>query len=203
MVPSAFSGKVNSVLRRIPSAAIYSAGILPGVLLVGRLAAGDLGPDPLKPLEHGLGLHALQFLIAALCVTPLRRWTGINLLSFRRAFGLVGFFYALAHLMVWLFLDIQLRWSEIAQDLTKRPYIILGMVALLMLVPLAATSNGAAIRSLGAAAWRRLHLLAYPATIAAGLHFMIAVKAWPLEPMLYLGVILALCLARLARGLGR
>lgn len=198
--PSAFIGKVNAVLRRVPTVVIYSAGTLPALWLVTKLLTGRLGPDPLKPLEHGLGLHALQFLIAALCVTPLRRWVGVNLLPYRRALGLLAFFYAVAHFTVWLVLDIQLRWSEITQDLTKRPYIIVGMIALVLLVPLAATSNRAAIRRLGAVAWNRLHMLAYPATLAAAVHFMMAVKAWPLEPMIYLAVILVLCVARLARG---
>ena len=82
-------------------------------------------------------------------------------------------------------LDRQLAWREVLADLTKRPYVIVGFTALLLLVPLAATSWNGAVRRLGGAAWRRLHRLAYPATALAAMHFVWLVKAWPLEPLIY------------------
>ncbi|MFN3293370.1 MAG: protein-methionine-sulfoxide reductase heme-binding subunit MsrQ [Gemmobacter sp.] len=197
MVPAA--QRLNRVLRRVPTAVVWLGGLLPGAWLVWQLVEGRLGPDPLKPLEHGLGLHGLQFLIAALCVTPILRTTGINLIRFRRALGVTGFAYALAHLLVWLLLDMQLRWDEILRDLTRRPYIMIGMLAFVLLVPLAATSTDSALRRMGAAAWRRLHLLAWPATLAAAIHYMMVVKAWPLQPMVYLALVLGLLGARFAR----
>ncbi|MFN3646298.1 MAG: protein-methionine-sulfoxide reductase heme-binding subunit MsrQ [Gemmobacter sp.] len=197
MVPAA--QRLNRVLRRVPTAVVWLGGLLPGAWLVWQLVEGRLGPDPLKPLEHGLGLHGLQFLIAALCITPILRATGLNLLRFRRALGVTGFAYALAHLLVWLLLDMQLRWDEILRDLTRRPYIMIGMLAFVLLVPLAATSTDSALRRMGAAAWRRLHLLAWPATLAAAIHYMMVVKAWPLQPMVYLALVLGLLGARFAR----
>jgi sulfoxide reductase heme-binding subunit YedZ len=125
-------------------------------------------------------------------VTPLREATGVTLLRFRRMLGVSAFVYALLHFAVWLVLDRQLAWGQIVADLWKRPYIVLGFSALLMLVPLAATSWNGAVRRMGAAAWRRLHRLAYPATLLAAVHFVWLVKAWPLEPLVYLAAVLAL-----------
>jgi sulfoxide reductase heme-binding subunit YedZ len=153
-----------------------------------------------KVLEHEYGLLALQFLIAALCVTPLREIAGINLLRFRRMLGLMAFSYACLHLAVWLGLDRLFDWPRIVADLTKRPYIILGMAAFLMLVPLAWTSRDAALRRMGPVAWRRLHRLAYPATALAAIHFVWLVKAWPLEPLVYAGAVALLLGWRFLRG---
>lgn len=188
---------INARLRRLPVWSVYALGLLPAAWLWGAGLTGRLGVDPVKALEHGLGLHALQFLIASLAVTPLRRFTAVSLLRFRRALGLLAFFYVLQHLGVWLLFDIQLRWGEIWADIVKRPYITVGMAGLLMLLPLALTSNDGAVRRLGAAAWRRLHRLAYPAILAGGVHFLMAVKAWPLGPTLYMAAILGLLGLRL------
>lgn len=184
--------RINRALRAIPAWVPYVAGALPACWLIWLLLSNGLGPDPVKPLEHALGRHALQFLIAALCVTPLLRMTGVSLMRQRRALGLLGFAYGVLHLLVWLLLDIQLRWSEIGQDLMRRPYIIIGMVSLLLLVPLALTSRDAVIRRMGAMRWRRLHQLALPATLAAAIHYMMVVKAWPTQPIVYLVLVLAL-----------
>jgi sulfoxide reductase heme-binding subunit YedZ len=194
---------INGALRPIPVWAVYAAGAVPAGVLAAQLVSGGLGADPVKALEHALGLHALQFLIAALMVTPLRRLAGLNLLRWRRALGLLGFFYALTHLAVWLALDIQFRWAEIGADIVKRPYITIGLAALAMLVPLALTSRDSAIRRMGPAAWRRLHWLAYPATLAGAVHYVMVVKSWPLEPLLYLASVLALLALRVGWALGR
>jgi methionine sulfoxide reductase heme-binding subunit len=191
---------INGALRRVPVWPFYVLGFLPAAIYLRLAFANRLGADPLKVLEHELGLIALQLLIAALCVTPLRELTRVNLLRFRRMLGLMAFYYAAMHFSVWLVLDRQLDWPRILQDLTKRPYIILGFVALLMLIPLAATSWNGAVRRLGGAAWRKLHRLAYPATALAAIHFVWLVKAWPLEPLIYAGIVAALLGWRWARG---
>lgn len=188
---------INGRLRRLPVWPVYLAGLIPAAWLWTAALTGRLGVDPVKALEQGLGLHALQFLIASLAVTPLRRFTGVSLLRYRRALGLLAFAYVLQHLGVWLLFDIQLRWPEIWADILKRPYITVGMAGFLMLLPLALTSTDAAVRRLGAAAWTRLHRLAYPAALAGGAHFLMSVKAWPLEPILYMAAILALLALRL------
>ncbi|MBP7241921.1 protein-methionine-sulfoxide reductase heme-binding subunit MsrQ [Amaricoccus sp.] len=177
--------RVNPWLRRVPVAPLYWIALFPAVIWFGLALANRLGADPVRALEHEYGLRALQFLVAALAVTPLRELTGVSLLRFRRFLGLTAFSYALLHLLVWLVLDRQLDWPRIAEDLARRPYVVLGMAAFVMLVPLAATSTDRALRRLGPGRWRRVHRLAYPATALAALHFVWLVKAWPPEPLLY------------------
>lgn len=180
-----FAQNVNQALRRVPPWLLYPLGALPFAFLVWRAVTNDLGADPVRELEHQLGTYGLQLLLAGLLVTPIRRWTGVNLIRYRRAIGLLAFFYVAVHLMVWVFLDLQMRWSEIGADLVKRPYIIVGMIGFAALVPLAVTSNNLSIRRMGAAAWGRLHQLVYLAVLAAALHYLLLVKVWSTEPLLY------------------
>ncbi len=185
---------INQRLRKVPAWPIYLIGLAYAAWLVWRGLTGGLGVDPVKGLEWAVGKTGLQLLVAGLLVTPLRKSTGVSLIRFRRALGVTAFFFILLHLMVWLVLDIQLRWGEIWADLLKRPYITIGMLGFVALIPLAITSNNASVRRLGAAAWQRLHQLTYLAVAAGAVHYMMVVKAWPLEPVLYcvgVGLLLA------------
>lgn len=175
---------VNAALRSVPVWPLYPVGLIPAAWLWYLGFTGGLGAEPINALERELGLIGLQVLLATLAVTPLRQLTGVSLLRFRRALGLLCFFYVSQHLLVWLVLDLG-DLSLVAADLTKRPYVIVGMMAFLAIVPLAATSSDRAIRWLGAARWRRLHRLTYVAAALAVLHFAILVKGFPLEPLLY------------------
>lgn len=183
---------INRGARRVPTLAVYLAGLLPIAWLVWAAGTGGLGVDPVKEMEHRLGLWGLQFLIAGLCITPLRRFAGVNLIRFRRAIGLVAFGYILLHLLVWLMLDMGMLWEQALKDIVKRPYVTMGMLGFAALVPLALTSNDWSVRRLGVQRWRRLHRLTYLAALAGGVHSLWLVKAWPVEPFLYLGAILAL-----------
>ena len=184
--------KINLMLRKLPVWVVWALGLAPAGWLVWQVFAGALGADPVRRLEHDLGTTALQFLVAALMVTPVLRLLGVNLVRFRRALGLLAFVYASLHLSVWLLLDIQLRWDEVWRDILKRPYVTVGMIGFVLLIPLAWTSRDSSLRRMGPKAWKRLHWLAYPASFAAALHFMMLVKAWPVEPMVYLGLVVAL-----------
>jgi len=184
---------INSVLRRVSPLWLYGLGLLPLVWLIWQLNTGALGVDPTKRIEHQLGEWALQLLVAGLMVTPLRRLTGVTLIRYRRAIGLLAFFYVSLHLATWLLLDLQLRWSEIWADIVKRPYITIGMAGFLAMLPLAVTSNNRSVRWLGPGAWQRLHRLTYMAALAGALHYLWLVKAWPLEPILY-GIMVILLL---------
>jgi sulfoxide reductase heme-binding subunit YedZ len=195
----AFADRLNAALRRVPVWPLYAIAFVPAGLYFWLAFANRLGADPLQVLEHALGLWALRFLIAALTVTPLRELTRVNLLRFRRWMGLMAFWYVTLHFAVWLALDRQLDWPRIVADLTKRPFIVIGFAALLMLLPLAATSWDGAVRRLGGAAWRRLHRLAYPATALAAIHFVWLVKAWPPEPLVYATIVAVLLGWRWAR----
>jgi sulfoxide reductase heme-binding subunit YedZ len=188
---------INTALRRVPPLAIYIAGALPLAWLVWLLVDGQLGVDPVKRIEHQLGEWALQLLVAGLAITPLRRYTGVNLVRYRRAIGLLAFFYVSLHLATWLVLDIQLRWAEIWADIVKRPYITAGFAAFVAMIPLAVTSNNASIRRLGPKAWQQLHRLTYFAAIAGAVHYLWLVKAWPPEPIIYLILVILLVLTRI------
>lgn len=194
---------LQRLLNKLPRWPVYLAGLVPGVWIFWLAVTNDLGADPLKSLEHLLGLWALRFIIASLAVTPLRRLFGLNLVRYRRALGLLAFFYAFAHLLVYLLLDQGLDLRAIGADLLKRPYITIGMFAFAILVPLAITSNATMIRRMGAAAWQRLHRWVYVAAIAAAIHFIMVVKSWPAEPIIYAAIVAGLLLIRLALALRR
>lgn len=172
--------------------AIYLAGTLPALWYVYLIATEQIGADPLNILERGLGLWSLRFLIASLAITPLRRLGGPNLIRYRRAIGLLAFYYAMLHVAVYVFLDQSLNMTAIIADIFKRPYITVGMLAFTILVPLAITSNTPMIRRLGAVAWNKLHKFVYIAAIAAALHFVMLVKTWQTEPLMYAAMVAAL-----------
>jgi methionine sulfoxide reductase heme-binding subunit len=176
--------------------AIYIAGMVPAVWYFYAGINDRLGADPPNVLERALGLWALRFLVAGLAITPLRRLGGPNLFRYRRAVGLLAFIYAALHLTVYMVLDQGLNWAAIWADIVKRPYITVGMLAFTCLVPLAVTSNAPSIRRLGPR-WNRLHRLVYVAAAAGALHFIMLVKVWPLEPLIYLALVAALLLFRL------
>lgn len=186
---------LNRLFRRLPTWVVYLAGVLPFFWIVWLTLTNGLGADPVKAIELRLGELGLQFLIGCLAITPLR-WFGLNLIKFRRAIGLVAFFYIAMHLTAWVTLDMGLRWSEMANDLVKRWYIIIGMAGFAAMIPLAITSNNASVKRLGAAAWRRLHKLTYFAALAGAVHYVVLVKSWPPEPLLYLGAVVLLLAAR-------
>lgn len=180
--------------RWLAKPALFAACLLPAL----RLAAGafglfgvSLGADPVAALLHGCGRWTLNFLMTTLCMTPLSKLTGsVWWLRFRRMFGLFAFFYALLHLSIYLFLDqkgARTVWLEIA----KRPYITIGMLALLLLVPLAATSTARMMRRLGKH-WTRLHRLVYLIAILGVCHFWWQVKSDIRQPMMYAAGLAAL-----------
>jgi methionine sulfoxide reductase heme-binding subunit len=194
---------VIDTLQRIPKWLVYVVGLVPAVLFFSLGVMDRLGADPLKTLERELGEWALRFIIAGLAITPLRQVAGINLLRYRRAIGLLAFYYAALHLITYVVLDQGLDWAAIWTDILKRPYITIGMASFILLVPLAVTSNNASIRRLGGQAWARLHKLVYVAAVGAAVHYVLLVKSWPLEPLVYAAIVLTLLAYRLARTLTR
>ena len=187
---------LNRGLRHLPVWAVWLAGLIPLALLVWDTLQGHLGVDPVRDIEHRLGRTAIYFLIATLTVTPLLRLTRVNLVRFRQALGLICFTYLLCHVAAWIAFDMGFLWAQIVKDVIKRPYLIFGMIAFLMLLALAVTSNRWSIRRMGAG-WRHLHRLIYPAAILAAAHWLWALKVWESWPLMILSVILTLLSLRL------
>jgi methionine sulfoxide reductase heme-binding subunit len=155
--------------------ALYAVGFVPAVWYFYLGATGQLIGNSVKVFEHMLGIWALRFLLATLAVTPLRDLTGVSLLRYRRALGLLTFYYVVMHFLTYLILDQNLNLSEIATDISKRPFIMIGMACLVLLIPLAATSNRFSIRRLGSR-WNRLHQLSYFIVLGGAVHYTMAGK---------------------------
>lgn len=188
---------LNTMLRRVPANTVYVIGLVWVVWLFYLGMTGGLGAEPINALERRLGLTALQLVIAGLAVTPLRRLLGLNLMKFRRAIGVTAFFVVLVHLLVWLLLDVQ-QLDRIWADILKRPYITIGMIGFVGMLPLAITSNNLSVRKLGPL-WRQLHKLTYAIAILGGVHFVMLAKGFQIEPLAYLAVIAILLMLRLRR----
>lgn len=191
-----WAARLNNALRRLRPSLVYLAGLLPLTWIVWLGIVDGLGVDPVKEIEHRLGKIALWFLAGGLVVTPLRRFAGVNLIRFRRALGLLAFFYVALHLAAWAMLDMGMLWGQVAADLVKRPYLILGLGSFVLLLPLAMTSNDRAVRWMRGN-WRRLHWLVYPATLLGVVHYLWQMKVVTPEGWLWLGAILMLLATRL------
>ena len=188
--------RTNTLLRKLPAWPLYVLGAGWAVWQFYLGATGGLGVEPIKALEHRYGELALQSLIVTLCVTPLRQHVGLNLLKFRRALGLLSFFFVVAHFAVWAVLDVQTL-ERVWADILKRPYITVGMAAFLLMIPLAITSNNLSLRRIGAATWRRLHKLTYVIAVLGAVHFVWLAKGFQIEPLIYLVVVLGLLALRI------
>lgn len=186
---------INQLLRKVPTWLVYIVGLIPVPLFLYLAQTGGLGREPIKALEHELGELGLKLIIVGLAITPLRKAIGLNLIKFRRAIGVLVFTYVALHLLVWLVLDVGIL-SQIGEDILKRPYITIGMVGFVVMIPLAVTSNNWSVKCLGVK-WRRLHQLTYVAAALGGVHFIMIVKGIQLEPLIYMVIILALLAYRL------
>ncbi|MCH2240396.1 MAG: sulfoxide reductase heme-binding subunit YedZ [Aquabacterium sp.] len=181
---------------------LFVAGLLPLAMLIAGAATDRLGANPAEALIHGTGQWALRFLCLTLAVSPLRRaLRQPALLRLRRMLGLFAFFYAALHLLAYGWLDMGLVAADIARDIAKRPFILVGFAAFVLMLPLAATSFNRAIRALGGRRWQALHRLVYAVAALALLHFFwkSAGKHHYGEVSVYAAVIAALLAERLWR----
>ncbi|HJO34809.1 MAG: protein-methionine-sulfoxide reductase heme-binding subunit MsrQ [Pseudomonadota bacterium] len=176
---------------------VFMLLLLPAALLLAGLLRGTLGADPVATLLWQTGLWALRLLLASLAVTPLQRLTGWRWpIRWRRQLGLFAFFYACLHLAVYAVFDRSLDLAAVWEDIVERPFITVGALAFLLLVPLAATSTRGAVRRLGPR-WQQLHRLVYLAAGLAVLHYLWLVKADLRPPLIYAGILAVLLLLRL------
>lgn len=188
---------VTAAYRYVVKPLTFVACVTPAVLMtLGLLQAVgvlqhspmNLGADPVKRLIHACGITALNLLLITLLVTPVRQLTGMNhLIRVRRMLGVFAFFYVLTHFVVYAWLDQGLDLRGIGADIVKRPYITIGMLGLLLLIPLAITSTNGMMRRLGRR-WQSLHRLIYAITLLGVWHFYWQVKKDVREPLLYFGM---------------
>ena len=151
---------------------LFVLALWPFASLLYGAATDGLGPNPAEALTRGTGDWTLRFLCLTLAVTPLRQWSGWTALArWRRMLGLYAFFYGLLHFLCYAWLDMGFDPAQIVRDIPKRPFVLVGTLALLLMLPLAATSFDRAVKALGAARWRRLHRLVYAIAPLALLHF--------------------------------
>lgn len=168
---------------------VHAAALGPFVWLIWLGFSGQFGPNPAEFINRYTGDWAIRFLLIALAVTPVRGVTGFAvILRFRRMLGLYAFFYALLHVTNYVALDQYFAWGAIWQDIVKRTYITVGMLALAILTALAVTSPKAMVKKMGGRNWQRLHKLVYIAAIAAPIHFFMMRKGFQIEPLIYGGI---------------
>ena len=187
-------------------AALIVVCCIPGLIGVGAMGSDIIahtrffGSNPVKEGEHYLGQWTLRFIVATLSITPLRQLTGWNWLAkHRRTLGLFAFGYLMLHWLTYALLDVQLDGGELVKDLAKRPYILIGMEALLCMIPLALTSTRNSIRRLGGRRWNRLHALIYLLAILGVIHYWMAVKKDITDPLIYAVIVATLLGWRVVR----
>lgn len=186
------------LVRLVVKPALFAAALIPLVRLVHGAMTGGLGANPIEAITHGTGDWTLRFLLLTLAVTPLRALAGWHVLvRFRRMLGLFAFFYGCLHLLTYVWLDKFFSWADIVHDIPRRPFITVGFLAFVVLVPLAATSTAGMIRRLGGRNWQRLHSLVYLSAAAGVLHYWWLVKADVSLPRLYAAALGVLLVARL------
>lgn len=178
---------------------LFLLGLVPAIWLTWGFFQDRLGANPFEVLTRETGLWTLRLLLLTLLVRPLaeqlkRPW----ILRFRRMVGLYSFFYAILHMLTYLWFDQFFDWQEIGVDIAKRPYITIGMLAFTLLIPLAVTSTRGMMRQLGKR-WQKLHRLIYLIAPLGVVHFLLLVKADIREPLIY-GFLLVLLLGYRLRG---
>lgn len=165
---------------------VWLVCLTPLALLLWRAWTDDLTANPISFITNTLGDWTFRLLLASLALTPLRILTGIGWqMPLRRLLGLFAFFYATLHFSVWIVLDHFFNWGQMGADIVKRPYITVGMLALVSLLPLAATSTTGMIKRMGARNWKRLHRLVYVTAVCASLHFLWLAKVGRTDQYVY------------------
>ena len=191
--------KVRSV-----KAVLFAACLYPLASLIWLGLTGNLGADPVEFIRRATGTWTLDFLIITLSVTPLRRATGWHwLVRLRRMFGLYAFFYAVIHVVTYLWLDQLFDVEAIWHDVVKRPLIAAGFLSFVFMIPLAATSTDRMVRRLGGKRWQQLHRAVYLIAVAGVIHFWWLVKIDYTRPLIYSLIIGGLLVARIVFRFGR
>ena len=188
------------MFRRLFKAGLFIVSFLPAVALIYGALNNQLGANPIEVLTRDTGEWALRFLLITLAVSSLRLLFGWHFLAdVRRLLGLYSFFYAVCHMLLYIWLDQFFSLTDIINDIIDRPFITVGFISFLALIPLAVTSNNAMIKRLGAERWNRLHRLVYYISIGGVIHFFMLVKKDITEPVIYIIILAVLLGIRLYR----
>ena len=178
-------------------AGVFFICLVPLIYLIWGLFTENLGANPVETLTRNSGLWALRFLLITLLVSPIRWYTGLTaVVKYRRMLGLYAFFYAFVHMLLYLGLDQLFNIHDIWKDIIKRPFITVGFISFILLLPLVVTSTNKMIKRLGGKRWKRLHRLTYLVASLSCLHFLMLVKADIREPVIYILLLLALFFVR-------
>ena len=176
-----------------PKLVVFINSLIPLALLLWDVSRNRVGPNPLEFATRTTGMLTLVFLCLTLAVTPLRKIFGLNsLVKYRRMLGLFAFFYCSLHLLTYIWFDRWFNLLSTAEDVVQRPFILVGMTAFLLMVPLAITSTNRMVKRLGGKSWARLHRLAYVAAIAGVVHFWMLVKSDTRLPLTFGFIVLFL-----------
>jgi methionine sulfoxide reductase heme-binding subunit len=174
---------------------LFAACLIPAAVLTWAALHDRLGANPISEITHVTGNWTIRFVLITLSITPIRKLTGWNpIIRYRRMLGLFAFFYATLHFLTYIVLDQNLGWSYIGGDIAKRPYITVGFLGFVLLIPLALTSTAGWIRRLGGKRWQQIHRLIYVTAIAGVIHYWWLVKSDIRQPLAY-GAILAVLFA--------
>jgi sulfoxide reductase heme-binding subunit YedZ len=180
-------------------AAVFLICLLPLASLGWRGLHDGLTANPIEFITHATGDWTLRFILITLCVTPFRKFLGLpELIRFRRMLGLFAFFYGCLHFTTYIWLDKFFDLKEVWKDIAKRPYITVGFLAFVLLIPLAITSTAGWIRRLGGRCWQLLHRGIYITVVAGVIHYYWLVKSAVLRPLTYGAIVAVLLLWRLA-----
>jgi methionine sulfoxide reductase heme-binding subunit len=178
---------------------VFLLCLIPFIGLVGRALHNNLGANPVEFLQHATGDWTLRFLIFTLCITPFRKLFNLpDLIRFRRMLGLFAFFYVCMHFLTYLGPDQSFDLSAMWKDVAKRPFITVGFLGFVLLIPLAITSTAGWIRRIGGKRWQMLHRLIYFAAVCGVVHYYWLVKSDVRKPVFYGALVAILLLWRLA-----
>jgi sulfoxide reductase heme-binding subunit YedZ len=178
---------------RFVKAVVFVNALVPLALLLSDVYHKRVGPNPLQFATTTTGMLTLIFLSLTVAITPLRKIFGLNaLVKLRRMLGLFAFFYGMLHLLTYIAFDRQFDFISVGPDVVRRPFILAGMVAFLLMVPLAITSTNKMVKRLGGKRWAKLHRLVYLSVIAGVVHFWMLVKSDTSLPLTFAFIVLFL-----------
>jgi len=183
-------------MKKYFKSVIFFLSSIPFIIIIAKIFLDQLGPEPIKEITHHTGEWTLLFLVFTLSMSPLKRFTNLNIwISIRRMLGLFAFFYASLHMFTYVGLDYQFDLSAISKDILTKKFIFVGFAAWFLMIPLALTSSKK-MMSVLRKNWKKLHRLIYLISILGVIHFLWLVKKDLTEPLIYLLIIIILLILR-------